>query len=119
MVIKINKDPEVEYKNEFMLGYTLKEVICMGFAIGIVVCATVVAYIFFGLSPMIGCYIGIPFAFPVIFLGFAKPGGMTVTELIREIRFERKTKCLTYDADELEEYTYPVTLLKEEKRKKR
>ena len=117
MIIKINKDPEIEYKNEFMLGYTLKEVICIGIAVAIVIGATVLSYVMFGLSPMVGCYIGIPFAFPIIFLGFAKPGGMTVFELIKEIRFEHKTKCLTYDADEVEEYTEPVTLTKSEMRK--
>ena len=26
MTIPINKDPDTEYKNEFMFGYTLKEV---------------------------------------------------------------------------------------------
>lgn len=118
MNIKINKDPDVEYKNEFMLGYTLKEVICIVVAVGVVVLATVIAYMAAGISPMIGCYIGIPFAFPIIFFGFAKPGGMTVGQLVRELIYERKTKCLTYDAEELEEYTEPVTLLKKEKRKK-
>ena len=69
MNIKINKDPDVEYKNEFMLGYTLKEVICIVVALGVVVLATVIAYMAAGISPMIGCYIGIPFAFPIIFFG--------------------------------------------------
>ena len=34
MIIKINKDPEEEYKNEFMLGYTFKEIICIVSEIG-------------------------------------------------------------------------------------
>lgn len=44
---------------------------------------------------------------------------MTVFQLIHEMLYERKTKCLTYDADEVEEYTTPVTLVKSEMRKKK
>lgn len=119
MIIKINKDPEEEYKNEFMRGYTFKEIICIVSALAIVVSITIFAYVKEGLNPQIGCYIGLPFALPVIFFGFAKFDGMTVFQLIHEMLYERKTKCLTYDADEVEEYTTPVTLVKSEMRKKK
>lgn len=55
----------------------------------------------------------------LFFFGFAKFDGMTVFQLIHEMLYERKTKCLTYDADEVEEYTTPVTLVKSEMRKKK
>lgn len=60
MIIKINKDPEEEYKNEFMLGYTFKEIICIVSALAIVVSITIFAYVKEGLNPQIGCYIGLP-----------------------------------------------------------
>lgn len=36
MTIPINKDPDTEYKNEFMFGYTLKEVLCVAAALLII-----------------------------------------------------------------------------------
>lgn len=119
MNIAINNDPDVEYKNEVILGYTLKEAVCIVAAIAIVVSVTVGAYVLKGIEPDKGYYIGIPFAFPIIFFGFRKFDGLTLFQLIREMKYERKTKCLTYDADEVEEYTTPVTLVKSEMRKKK
>lgn len=119
MNIKINKDPDIEYKNEFLLGYTLKEVICLVLAVVLVGGITIIAYFAGGISPTIGCYIGIPFAAPIMFLGFAKPYGMSVFQLIREMIYERRTKSLSYDADELEEYIDTVTLCKSGKKKRK
>ena len=45
MNIAINNDPDVEYKNEVILGYTLKEAVCIVAAIAIVVSVTVGAYV--------------------------------------------------------------------------
>ena len=99
MTIPINKDPDTEYKNEFMFGYTLKEVLCVAAALLII-------------ALNVGCYCGIPLAFPVIFLGFKEWYGMSITRFISELGYEKKTKELAFDADELEEYITPVTLRK-------
>lgn len=112
MTIPINKDPDIEYKNEFMYGYTLKEVLCVAAALLIVACVTAFAYFKFNIALNVGCYFGIPLAFPVIFFGFKEWYGMSITRFISELGYERKTGELAFDADELEEYITPVTLRK-------
>ena len=44
MTIPINKDPDTEYKNEFMFGYTLKEVLCVAAALLIIAGVTALAF---------------------------------------------------------------------------
>ena len=112
LTIPINKDPDVEYKNEFIFGYTLKETVCGVIALVIVIAITALAYFKWKIPFNIGCYFGIPLALPVIILGFREWYGMSVWRLIKEMRYEKKTKELAYDADEIEEYITPVTLRK-------
>ena len=69
MTIPINKDPDTEYKNEFMFGYTLKEVLCVAAALLIIAGVTALAYFKFNIALNVGRYFGIPLAFPGIFRG--------------------------------------------------
>ena len=85
MTIPINKDPDTEYKNEFMFGYTLKEVLCVAAALLIIAGVTALAYFKFNIALNVGCYFGIPLAFPVIFLGFKEWYGMSITRFISEL----------------------------------
>jgi len=112
MTIPINKDPDTEYKNELMFGYTLKEVLCVAAALLIIAGVTALVYFKFNIALNVGCYFGIPLAFPVIFLGFKEWYGMSITRFISELGYEKKTRELAFDADELEEYITPVTLRK-------
>ena len=112
MTIPINKDPDTEYKNEFMFGYTLKEVLCVAAALLIIAGVTALVYFKLNIALNVGCYFGIPLAFPVIFLGFKEWYGMSITRFISELGYERKTGELAFDADELEEYVTPVILRK-------
>lgn len=94
MTIPINKDPDTEYKNEFMFGYTLKEVLCVAAALLIIAGVTALAYFKFNIALNVGCYFGIPLAFPVIFLGFKEWYGMSITRFISELGYEKKPGSL-------------------------
>ncbi len=118
MNIPINKDIEEEYRDQIVNGFTLKEGGVVMLAVLIVIGTAAAAYYLFALSPKYGCYIGIPLAFPVLFFGFKRFQGLTALEYIREIIYERRTKVLAYDAEEVEEDMRPFTLRKEENEKK-
>ena len=96
MTIPINKDPDTEYKNEFMFGYTLKEVLCVAAALLIIAGVTALVYFKFNIALNVGCYFGIPLAFPVIFLGFKEWYGMSITRFISELGYEKKTRELAF-----------------------
>ncbi len=110
MNISINTDLEKEYRNELVKGFSWQEVLCGVAAVLVVLGCAYVCYSRFGLSPKYGCYIGIPFAFPIVFLGFRKFQGMNVIEYLREIIFHQKTKDLAYDAEEFVEELEVFTL---------
>lgn len=67
MTIPINKDPDTEYKNEFMFGYTLKEVLCVAAALLLIAGVTALVYFKFNIALNVGCYCGIPLAFRLYF----------------------------------------------------
>ena len=94
MTIPINKDPDTEYKNEFMFGYTLKEVLCVAAALLIIAGVTALVYFKFNIALNVGCYFGIPLAFPVIFLGFKEWYGMSITRFKVNLAMRKKPGSL-------------------------
>lgn len=101
MNISINSDIEKEYRGEVTKGFNWQELVCAVVAIGVIIGCAYLCNSKFGLSPKYGCYIGIPFAFPIVYFGFRKFQGMNVIEYLREIIYHQKTKDLSYDAEEL------------------
>lgn len=119
MKIPINKDIELEYKDQFLKGFSIKEVCYVAVSGVIIVGVAVLMYMKFGLSLEVSIYAGIPFGLPVIIAGFKKFQGLTLMEYIKELRFESLTKELYYDADELPKELPIFTMeLKKEKQKK-
>lgn len=119
MKIPINKDIEVEYKDQFLKGFSIKEVCYVVVSAAIIIGMAVVMYINFGMSLEISIYVGIPFGLPVLLAGFKKFQGLTLIEYIKELRFEYLTKELYYDADELPKHhpIYDMEMKKEKQRK--
>ena len=101
MQIKINKDLEEEYRDEFIRGFSVREALFILGGFGVIAGITALAYFQFGIMPDIGIYIGLPFGIPVLTFGFFKYQGLTLAAYLKEIFFVKCTKILTYDADEL------------------
>lgn len=55
---------------------------------------TALVYFKFNIALNVGCYFGIPLAFPVIFLGFKEWYGMSITRFISELGYEKKPGSL-------------------------
>ena len=100
MNIPINKDIEEEYKDEFTKGFTLRECVYIAAALIIVALVGVFCWWKLGLAINVSVYVGFPFAVPILLLGFLKPSGMYVSKYLKEIRWEKKTKLLLYEAGE-------------------
>ena len=103
MNIPINKNIEEEYKDEFVKGFSLRESITIGIAILIVILVGVFCWWKFKIAINICAYIGMPFAAPVLLLGFKKPYGMHLEKFLKEVIWEKKTKLLVYEASEAPE----------------
>ena len=103
MNISINSDIEKEYRGEVMKGFSWQELLCAIAAVAMIIGCAYLCYSKFGLSPKYGCYIGIPFAFPIVYFGFRKFQGLNVIEYLKEIIYHQNTKDLCYDAEELVE----------------
>ena len=101
MRIPINKEIEEAYKDQFMKGFSIRETGYIALAIGIIFGIGTLVWFIFGLPINICAYIGMPFGFTVLFIGFKKFQGLTLIEYIKEILYENKIKILTYDADEI------------------
>ena len=102
MKININKSIEQTYKNEIWKGFTLREVGCAIGALITIGAVAFLAYKLLHLSLTIGVYIGIPFAFPFILLGFKKFSGMTLLQYIK-VRKARKDSGILMKTDNLPE----------------
>ena len=100
MNIPINKDIEEEYKDEFTKGFTLRECIYIAIAVAIVVLVGFLCWWKFKLALNICVYVGFPFSAPVLLFGFKKPNGMYMGKYLKEVRWEKKTKLLLYEASE-------------------
>lgn len=100
MKININKSIERTYKNEIWKGFTLKEVGCAIGALSAIGLIAFLSYRFLHLSFSIGVYIGIPFAFPFVLLGFKKFSGMTLLNYLK-VRKARKESGILIKDDNL------------------
>lgn len=100
MKININKDFEEAYKENFFKGFTMKETFCIALALAIAIGVAAFFTITFSLPINVSIYLGLPFAAPVLIIGFKKFQGLTLVEYIKELIYENQIKELYYDADE-------------------
>lgn len=119
MNININKDFEKEYKDDTWRGFSMKETVCIGCAVTILGVIAFCGYHYMGWPVNMSVYLGLPLAVPVLLYGFYRYQGMTLLELYREIRYERKIQHLTFEAGEYEPLVTEQTDRKKEKREKR
>lgn len=115
MNIVINKDILKEYRDEVIRGFTIKEAGCILAGVTVMIGTAVFSWKWLGISPSIGCYFGLPFTIGFLFIGFKKFQGLDFIQYVREIIWERRTRILTYDADEVRELS-PIFSLKKETR---
>ena len=100
MKIDINKDFEEAFPNEVYSGFTLGQ--CMAAASGMVLAfgAAFLLWRFAGI-PIVECtYLAIPLMVPVCAVGFFKYQGQSLTGIIREMMYSRRTEKLAYSAGE-------------------
>lgn len=114
MNIPINKDLEEEYKNEIVKGFTLREAGYIALSAAIIAGVTFFMWKNLGLSPDTCIYMGLPFGIPTLFLGFRKFQGLSAAAYLKEILYERRTKILIYDADEILKENHVFTMQREE-----
>lgn len=119
MNIPVNKDLEEEYKSEWIKGFSYWEIIFV--AISIVIIAGVAGFAWWKFNvPIDVCiYIGLPFGFPFLMLGFKKIQGLTIDAYLKEMLYEWRTRELMYDADELPEENRVFTMEREIESKRR
>ncbi|NLK77560.1 MAG: PrgI family protein [Clostridiales bacterium] len=117
MNIPINKDLEEEYKSEWMKGFDYREIGFVVISIIIIAGVAVLAWWKFGVPIDICIYIGLPFGFPFLILGFKKIQGLTVDAYLKEMLYEWRTRELVYDADEIPEENRVFTMERKKKRR--
>ena len=100
MKIDINKDFEEAFPNEVYSGFTLGQ--CMAAASGMLLAfgAAFLLWRFAGI-PIVECtYLAIPLMVPVCAVGFFKYQSQSLTGIIREMLYSRRTEKLAYSAGE-------------------
>lgn len=112
MRININRDIE-EYKDEFAWGFTLRELGYAVLSVAIIFCAGFGIWFLFKPYPVICVYCAIPFGVPTMILGFYKKQGMTIFQYWKEIRYQKKTGRLCYEAGELKTAPYVWSMKRE------
>ena len=95
--IRVNKSLERDFKNEFWKGLSLKEVGCFAGALAVLAAAAVFSHVLFKTDYVAGVYIGIPFAFPIILLGFKKFHGMSLMKYLEVTKKKRDNPVLMRD----------------------
>lgn len=103
MNIQMNKDFLTEYKNDVWKGFDGKELIALTSA-GILTGGIVVGiYLATKMSPATAVYLAIPFAIPIILLGFyAYQKYLPVEKLVQEILYTYATEKLCFATNLLE-----------------
>lgn len=102
MEIKLNKNFEQEYKDDAWRGFSMREVIFLMIAVVQVGIEMYLLYTYLKIDLAMAVYMVVPSAIPVLSIGFFKYQGMTPLELLKEIYYEHKTKCLVYAVGERE-----------------
>ena len=98
--IDINKDFEEAFPNGIYSGFTLGQ--CLAAVIGLAMAAGAAFLLWkYAKIPIVECtYLTIPLMVPACAVGFFRYQGQTLTGIIREILFSRKTRKLSYSAGE-------------------
>lgn len=117
MRITINKDLEEDYKDQLFAGYSFKEMFWICIAGGMVIGAAYLFHIYLKLPLETSIYVGVPFGIPAVFLGFKKFQGLTVWEYLKELDYEKKTRLLLYDADEITDKKFIFKIKKRRNRR--
>ena len=119
MNININKDFEKEYKDDSWRGFSMQEVCCIGIALSMAAAVSMWFYYTYHVPLNTVIYTGVPPAIPLLVYGFYRYQGMNLLELIREIREERKSNKLFYEAGEAEKSTEKCADRGKEKRSRK
>lgn len=102
MEIKLNKNFEQEYKDDAWRGFSTRELLFLLLAVIQAGTEMYLAYRYLDVELSLAVYIVVPSTVPVLSIGFFKYQGMTPLELLKEIYYEQKTKCLVYAVGERE-----------------
>lgn len=105
MKLPINKDFDKEYKDDFMKGFSMREVFFLALAIATVGIIFFLLYQFLDLSTDILIYISLPFGFLVASPGFWRSkSGLSLWEYIKAKDYIDATWHLTYQSTEFDPY---------------
>lgn len=103
MKIRINKDFETAFPDEFVAGFTLKQSLTALVGLAIAGVVALILYRYSGFSIVECTYIGIPVMIPVVAVGFFTYQMETPIGMAKEFYYESKTKLLLYEPEEYEE----------------
>ena len=116
MRININKDLD-EYKDEFAWGFTVRELIFLLITLVIIVLVGLGIWFIFHPFPAVCVYCAIPFGIPTMVIGFYKKQGLTLIQYLKEIRYEKSTSDLCYEANEIPKEPWVWTMQLDQKQK--
>lgn len=103
MNIQINKDFLTEYKNDVWKGFDGKELIALVAAAVLAGGIVIGIYLVTKMSPATAVYLAVPFAIPIILLGFyAYQKYLPVEKLVREILYTYAIEKLSFSTNLLE-----------------
>lgn len=100
MKIDLNKDFENQYKNEFLKGFTVRETVYGGLALGVAAGVGILIWKNTDIPINLCVYLGIPFMIPVVAMGMLKHQGHNWSEMWKEIRFFLQTRELPLEMEE-------------------
>ncbi len=119
MKITQNKDLITEYKNEFCMGFTIKETIAVFSFLSIDAGVTVLLYLKTSIQPQLATFIALPLGIPILLWGFFKyQGYLELFSAIKELRYSLKCKNLSFSSDE-EKYKNDIIFTLERNKKKK
>lgn len=119
MNIKINKDFDKEYKDEMYRGMTAKEVLSIAAAAAVAGAVIFLLHRYAGVPLAAGVYPGVFCAIPFLAAGFVTFQGMSPARYLKEMIYARRTRLLTYEADELPKAERSFSMEKPKQKKKR
>lgn len=97
--IVINKDIE-HFKPDFFKGFTLKETIGLACSISVILAGFAVMYFIVKLPVVVSVFVGLPFAIPVLLLGFVDFNKMGAIPLMKKALRVIKQKPVIYRSKE-------------------
>lgn len=120
MNIDINKDFEREYKDDFLLGFSVKEVVGITVAACMILGAGILLWKLTKFPPDICVYLAVPCGIPSLAITFYRYQELSVLQIIREYFYYKKTQELTFDAgqwkyDDMKTFTMQLERLSKKK----